>query len=68
MGKIYAFLGLAPAPTTFQASEEHNQRYFAQWRELRNNPETSGVIQECIDRYEARARAFGYSLQDLDVL
>jgi len=68
LAEIYAFLGLEPAPTTFQASEEHNQRYFTQWRELRKNPETSGVIQECIDRYEARARAFGYSLDDLEAL
>jgi hypothetical protein len=65
--EIYAFLGVPPHPTSFEASTEHNQRYFAQWSELRNNAETSRVIEQCIDRWEARVRAFGYSLQDLEV-
>lgn len=65
--QIYAFLGIEPHPTTFAASTEHNQRYFAQWNELAKNPETRPVIEQCIDRWETRARAFGYSLKDLDV-
>jgi hypothetical protein len=65
--EIYAFLGVPPHPTSFEATTEHNQRYFAQWSELRKNPETSRVIEQCIDRWEARVRAFGYSLQDLEV-
>jgi hypothetical protein len=64
---IHAFLGLDPFETTFEATTEHNQKYFAQWRELAKNPETSAAIQECITRHEARVRAFGYSLQDLDM-
>jgi Sulfotransferase family len=64
---IYGFLGLESHPTTFQPTQEHNQKYFAQWRELAANPETGGVIQECIDRLEPRVRAYGYSLQDLEI-
>jgi hypothetical protein len=65
--EIYAFLGVPPHSTSFEATTEHNQRYFAQWSELKKNPETSGVIEQCIDRWEARVRAFGYSLQDLEI-
>ena len=68
LGAIYDFLGLPPHPTTFQASGEHNQRYFVQWQTLANDPQSSGVIQECIARHESRVSAFGYSLQDLDKL
>jgi len=65
---IYKFLGLDPHPTTFEATSEHNKKYFAQWRELAQNPETSASIAECISRFEPRVRAFGYSLQDLDLV
>lgn len=65
---IYKFLDLGPHPTTFQATSEHNQRYFAKWVELAKDPRTSAAIQECIDLYEPRIRAFGYSLQDLELL
>jgi hypothetical protein len=66
LNAIYAFLGMGPHPTTFQATTEHNQRYFAKWLELAKDPETSAIIQECITRHKSRVRAFGYSLQDLE--
>ena len=65
LGAIYEFLGLPPHPTTFQATTEHNQRYFAQWLDLAKDPPSSASIQECISRHETRVRSFGYSLQDL---
>ena len=65
--KICAFLGVAPHETSFEATTEHNQRYFAQWLEMQENPQSSASIREWIARYEARVRAFGYSLQDLEV-
>ena len=65
--KIYAFLEVAPHPTSFAASTEHNQRYFAQWLEMAGNPESSASILEWSARYEMRVRAFGYSLQDLEM-
>ncbi len=65
---IYKFMGLDPHPTTFEATWEHNQKYFAKWRALASDPQSSAAIQECIDRFEARVRAFGYSLQDLELL
>jgi len=64
---IYAFLGVEPHPTTFEATTEHNNKYFAQWREMSKTPETSAAVQEWIERYEPRVRAFGYSLKDLDL-
>jgi hypothetical protein len=65
---IYKFLGLDPHPTTFEATSEHNKKYFAQWLALAKDPQSSAVIQDCIDRFEGRVRAFGYSLQDLELL
>jgi len=65
--KIYAFLGVAPHPTSFAATTEHNQKYFAQWLEMAADPQSSASIQESIARYETRVRAFGYSLQDLQI-
>jgi len=67
LGEIYAFLGVPPHGTTFEATTEHNQRYFAQWRDMAKDPETSASVEEWIARYETRVRAFGYSLQDLDM-
>jgi len=52
--EIYAFLGVPPHETTFEATTEHNQRYFAQWRDMAKNPETSAAVQEWIARYETR--------------
>ena len=65
LSKIYAVLGVEPHPTTFEATTEHNQRYFAQWTDMAKNPETKASVQDWIARYEPRVRAFGYSLQDL---
>ena len=65
---IYEFLGLAPHPTTFEATSEHNKKYFAQWRALAQDPQSSAGIQQLIDKYETRVRAFGYSLRDLDLV
>ena len=68
LSEIYTFLGLAPHPTTFKATSEHNQKYFGQWLDLAKDPESRSAIEDCVARYETRVRAFGYSLQDLDVL
>jgi len=65
---IYRFLDVPPHPTTFQATSEHNQKYFAQWQSLAQDPESSAAIRDCIARYEPRVRAFGYSLEDLELL
>ena len=65
--EIYAFLGVAPHGTSFEPTTEHNQRYFARWREMAKDPQTSASIQECIARYEPRVRAFGYSLENLEM-
>jgi len=67
LSKVYAGLGVAPHPSTFEATTEHNQRYFAQWTDMAKNPETRDAVREWISRYEPRVRAFGYSLQDLDL-
>jgi hypothetical protein len=64
---IYAFLGVEPHETTFEATTEHNERYFAQWLEMARNPETSAAVEQWIERYEPRVRAFGYSLKDLEI-
>ena len=64
---IYEFLGIEMHPTTFQATTEHNQKYFARWRELARDPESAPHIQQCIDHHEERVRAFGYSLRDIDM-
>ena len=65
---IYKFLGLEPHPTTFQATSEHNKKYFAQWNKLAKDPQSSASVQECIDKFEPRVQAFGYSLKDLDLV
>jgi len=65
---IYKFLGLEPHPTTFEATSEHNKKYFGQWLALAKDPQSAASVQECIDKYETRVRAFGYSLEDLELL
>jgi hypothetical protein len=61
LGRIYDFLKVPGHPTTFEASTEHNQRYFKQWEEM------AASTQEWAERYEPRVRAFGYSLQNLEI-
>ena len=65
--KIYAFLGVAPHETSFAATTEHNQKYFAQWLTMAKNPQDGASIREWTARYETRVRAFRYSLQDLEM-
>jgi hypothetical protein len=66
LNAIYGFLGLEGHPTTFQATPAHNQKYFAKWRELARDPQTSGIIGQCAERHESRAQRFGYSLRNLE--
>ena len=68
LATIYKFLDLEPHPTTFEATSEHNKKYFAQWNALAKDPQTSGEIEKCIEQYEERVQKFGYSLKDLDRL
>lgn len=68
LAKIYQSLGLEPHPTTFEATSEHNQKYFAQWRGMAENPETADTIRRCIDQFETRVQSFGYSLRDLELV
>ena len=65
--EIYKFLGVPPHPTTFDATTEHNQRYFAQWRAMAKEPETRASVEQWIERFEPRVQAFGYSLKDLEL-
>jgi hypothetical protein len=65
--EIYTFLGVPPQETSFAATTEHNQGYFAKWLEMAKDPQTAASIRECIARYETRVRVFGYSLQDLEM-
>ena len=60
--EIYAFLGVPPHETTFEATtDSHNPEIlYAQWLDMAKNPETSASVQEWIARYEPRVRAFGY--------
>jgi Sulfotransferase family len=64
---IYSFLEVPPHGTTFEATTEHNRRYFERWNQMLANPETRTSIDECIAHHENRARAFGYSLQTLEI-
>jgi hypothetical protein len=65
--QIYDFLGVASHATSFAASTEHNQKYFAQWLEMAGNPQSGASIRDWSARYETRVRTFGYSLQDLEL-
>lgn len=65
LAKVYAFLGVAPHPTSFAATTEHNQRYFAQWLEQLQDPQTGPSMRAWIARYQPRVRPFGYSLENL---
>lgn len=65
---IHAFLAVEPHETTFEATAEHNQKYFAQWGDLAKNPETRSAVEEYTARHETRVRKFGYSLQNLEMV
>lgn len=64
LGRIWRFLGLAPAAVDVEARTGLNDAYARQWRA---NPAQALYAQAIARRYEAPARAFGYSLRDWDV-
>jgi hypothetical protein len=63
IGKLYAFLGLAPHEGRYQVRQGLNESYLNQWRapwRLVRRWRTSRIAA----KYEDRVAAFGYSLQD----
>lgn len=59
LDSVYAFLGLEPQPTTFEARPDGNEPYFARWRELSTLRRT--LLER---RFERSVSRFGYSLAD----
>jgi Sulfotransferase family len=60
LDSVYAFIGLEPQPTTFEAHADGNEPYFTRWREL------SGLRRALLERrFERRVSRFGYSLADV---
>lgn len=60
LDSVYAFLGLEPQPTTFEARADGNEPYFARWRKL------SGLRRALLERrFERGVSRFGYSLADV---
>lgn len=60
LDSVYAFLGLEPQTTTFEARADGNEPYFARWREL------SGLRRALLERrFERGVSRFGYSLADV---
>jgi hypothetical protein len=60
LDSVYAFLGLEPRPTRFEARADGNEPYFESWREL------SGIRRAVLERrFERQVGRFGYSLEDV---
>lgn len=63
-----SFVGLEPTPsvTADAVAPERSARYRQQWSDLRRRPLSRPYARRLINRFESRANAFGYSLEDLD--
>ena len=64
LAQIYEFLNLDPVPHGQVVEQGVNDKYFQRWRDTMSD--SSARTNRIISRYEARVRAFGYSLEELD--
>jgi hypothetical protein len=61
--RVWAALGLGPAPLAREIEQGGNERYFERWRELKRDPAVRAYLGLTEARYERRTRRFGYSLR-----
>jgi hypothetical protein len=74
LGRIYRFLELEEHPNALAIKQDTNERYFEMWNELRNQhgigPQgwRATKARRRASQLEGRARRFGYSFEDLDLI
>jgi hypothetical protein len=72
--RIYGFLELEHHPNELPIKQDTNERYFASWRELRSQRGLSrdalraARARRAAERLDERARRFGYSFDDLELI
>ena len=59
---IFRFLGLDPIPPSEPVEGGANEKYFAQWQELKRDLRMRAYLDLVSLRYERRVRRYGYSL------
>jgi Sulfotransferase family len=59
---IFRFLGLDPIPPSEPVEGGANEKYFAQWQELKRDLRMRAYLDLVSFRYERRVRRYGYSL------
>ncbi len=59
---VFDFLELDPIPPSEPVEAGADERYFAQWRELKRDPRMRAYLDIMELRFERRARRFGYTL------
>ena len=62
--RIWALVGLEPAPVETLVEPGSNKSYFEQWRALKGRPAVRAYLATTEARYERRVKRFGYSLRD----
>jgi Sulfotransferase family len=66
--EVYDYLGVEPLPAGREIRPGSNERYFERWREELRSPERAAPLDVLRREFEPQVRAFGYSLDDLDVV
>jgi hypothetical protein len=66
LGRVFAFLGLAPHASGRGLRTDSNAAYFARWRQLRRGPRGRLSTELSCLGLKGRVARFGYSLDDLD--
>jgi hypothetical protein len=59
---IFEFLELDPIPPSEPVEGGANEKYFAQWKELKRDLRMRAYLDLVSLRYERRVRRYGYSL------
>ena len=62
--RIWALVGLEPAPVETLVEPGSNESYFEQWRAMKGRPAVRAYLATTEARYERRVERFGYSLRD----
>ncbi|HEX9991594.1 MAG TPA: sulfotransferase [Acidimicrobiales bacterium] len=65
---VHEFVGVEPVPNRLAIKRDTNEPYFAMWRELVAQRWKGRGARALADRLEPRARRFGYSFEDLDLV
>ena len=63
LAQVYAFIDLPPQPARRKVASDLNDRYLAEWRNIRETPEGEEAIRAIQERFADRIARWGYRVE-----